>query len=97
MPLSAVFAAGSPNTITIAFDVELATDLLDTSRWSARWANMSQNILSATAAGFNVVLEVSDNIADPGADVVSYNDSAADVRSRFGGLPTVSFTDFAVT
>ena len=97
VPLSAVYVPGSPNTIVVTFDTPLVTDLLDQSRWSGRYNDQDQAINQANAEDFDVVLQVADAGADIGADVVSYDDAAADVRSKFLGIPAVSFANFPVT
>lgn len=92
-----MYVAGTPNEIRVTFDVELFPDALDATQWSARYNNVDQSILGAEASGFDVVLEVTDAAADPGSDVVAYDDTAMDLRSRFGGQSSVSFTDFPLT
>lgn len=97
LPLAAVFAAGSPNTITITFDTPLFEDLLDDNRWTGRINDKTQTVNKATAIGFTVVLEVVDGAVDVGADVVSYDDATADVRGRFKEVPAVTFANLPVT
>lgn len=97
LPVSAVYAAGTPNTITVTFDVELVARVTDDGMWTARHNNLAQVIVSSVAAGFAVVLTVTDGAADPGADLCSYSDISQGVQGRFNGLIAPSFTDFPIT
>lgn len=81
----------------MVFDQLLYDFSLDDSRWSARLANLAQTSVQADAIGNTVVYQCTDGGADAGADVVSYDGAAQDVRNRFGELFAVSFTDFPIT
>lgn len=97
MPVSAVYVAGPPNSIVVTFNIELATDLLDNTRWSARFGDQTQSLPVANASGFEVVLTAVDAGPDIGPDIISYDDAAADVRSLSDGTPAESFTGLPLT
>lgn len=97
LPIDARHTVGTPDVVTVTFDVKLTPDLLVKERWTARFNDRALVALDATAAGDHVNVLVQDNGPDLGIDQITYDDSSADVRSLFQGIPALSFTDFPIT
>lgn len=97
LPIAARFTTGTPDVVTVVFDVRLTPDLIDDAQWSGRFNDRALDAVSAEAAGDHVNVSVIDNGPDLGIDQISYNDSVGDLRSFYQGIPAVSFTDFPIT
>jgi hypothetical protein len=85
------------NTTTVVFDHELKPEGLDETKWSATINDKTQSLVSATAVDNTVVVVSEDGAENVESDRVSYDDTAGDVRTRFGQASAVSFDDFPIT
>ncbi len=97
VPVSASTVIGATNVTTIVFDCELSPDTLDDTQWSGRIDDHTQISLSAEAVGNTVIWTSEEGANNAGPDLVSYDDTAGDVRARFGQFSAASFTDFPIT
>ncbi len=95
--MSASYVPGGTNVTTLIMSQQLAEDFIDDTQWTLRLANFDQTISTVETVGSTAIITSVDGGADAGADVVSYTDTAGDLRNRFGQLPAVSFANFAIT
>lgn len=95
-PISATYAGGAAQLIVTFDEPLIAAPFLVAANWTIRLNGYLQQFGSGSASGDVVTINRTDNVVDPGPDVVSFTPPPFDVVG-VSGVPAPAFLGFPVT